>query len=327
MLTYKELQTSDGEMKNIEISYENKPCYDIVLSNDFNKLHDSLSKLDIDNRKICIITDSNIAPFHLEGVGEILKRISSKVFHFIIEPGEINKTLDTINNMYEFLIDAKFDRNDILIALGGGVVGDMTGFCAATYLRGIKFIQIPTTLLSQVDSSMGGKTGVDYKAFKNMIGAFHMPSLVYINVSTLSTLNKRDYLSGMGEVIKYGIIEDKDYFNFLVSNVEKIISKDPETLLVTIANACLVKKGIVERDPKEKNERVLLNFGHTAGHAIEKLSNFTILHGECVCLGMIIAANISKNKGLISDSEVDSIIKAISLFELPVKGGSPHSSK
>ena len=206
----------------------------------------------------------------------------------------------------------------MLLALGGGVTGDITGFAAATYLRGIDFVQIPTTLLSQVDSSIGGKTGVDFKAYKNMVGAFYMPKLVYMNLSTLNSLPEREYLEGMGEIIKHGLIRDTEYFYWLKENKDKIISRDYETVKKMIFVSCNIKRVVVENDPKEKGERAVLNFGHTIGHAVEKAKNFSLLHGECVAIGMAAATYISLKKGNIAEKEYNEINNVISDFKLPV---------
>ena len=185
----------------------------------------------------------------------------------------------------------------------------MTGFAAATYLRGISFIQLPTTLLSQVDSSIGGKTGVDFNQYKNMIGAFHQPSLVYMDLNTLKTLNDRELCAGMAEVIKHGLIKDSSYYSWIKDHHIRIMNRDYEVLEEMIYKSCQIKGDVVEHDPKEKGERALLNFGHTVGHSIEKLMNFEWLHGECVAIGSIVATAISMNKGFISKDEFDDIRK------------------
>jgi 3-dehydroquinate synthase len=204
------------------------------------------------------------------------------------------------------------------VALGGGVVGDLTGFVAATYLRGVRFLQVPTTLLSMVDSSIGGKTGVDYKAYKNMVGAFHQPKLVYMNLSVLNSLPDREYYSGMGEIIKHGLIKDAAYYSWLKENHTDISNKKYEILEEMIYRSCLVKKAVVEKDPKELGDRALLNFGHTIGHSVEKLKNFTLLHGECVCVGMAAAAFISMKRDKITLQAYEDIIETIKLFREPV---------
>ena len=230
----------------MKVNYEQKPCYDIVFSKDFNLLNDEIQQLNISNKRICIVTESNVGPLYANEVKDIFMSNSKEVIIFEFTAGEAHKNLDTISELYTVLIENKFDRNDMLVALGGGVVGDMTGYAAATYLRGIDFIQIPTSLLAQVDSSIGGKTGVDYKAYKNMIGAFYQPKLVYMNLSTLNSLPDREYYSGMGEIVKHGLIKDSDYFYWLKENYQKILDRDYDTLFTMIYNSCNVKRKVVE---------------------------------------------------------------------------------
>ena len=209
-------------------------------------------------------------------------------------------------------------RKDLLIALGGGVTGDITGFAAATYLRGIDFIQIPTSLIAQSDSSIGGKTGVDFDGFKNMVGAFYMPRLVYMNVSVLKTLDDRQFFSGFAEVMKHGLIKDGGFYEWLLENMYEICDRDTDTLLEMIERSCKIKKLVVEKDPAEKGERALLNFGHTIGHAIEKARNFTLTHGECVALGAVAAAFISWKHELLSKDEYYEIRDMFVPFNLPI---------
>ena len=269
----------------------------------FSKLAENVTKLEISGRKLAVITDSNVGPLYADKVAQCLKETGNNIFVYTFEAGEKNKNLNTVQDVYEFLIKNKFDRKDVLIALGGGVVGDLTGFTAATYLRGIRFIQMPTSLLSQVDSSIGGKTGVDFNGYKNMVGAFYQPILVYINIETLKTLPIRENLSGMGEIIKHGFIKDKGYLKWLNDNSEHILNLEYDALEYMICESCMIKRAVVEYDPKETlGERALLNFGHTLGHAIEKNSNFSLLHGECVALGMLAALEISYTKGYISEN-------------------------
>ena len=197
--------------KILDVNYEGEFAYHIYIEKTFDGLKGAVSELQISDRRALIVTDKNVAPLYLDKVKDILSECFCFVDEIILTPGEENKNTDSIAHIYEKAIQDDFDRNDFMVALGGGVVGDMTGFAAATYMRGIRFIQIPTTLLSQVDSSIGGKTGVDFRAYKNMVGAFHMPSLVYSAVSTLKSLDAIQYASGMGEVIKHSHIKDKDY--------------------------------------------------------------------------------------------------------------------
>ena len=306
-------------LKKIEIRHNSKKIYDIILDNSFGHLQNKLIEIGLSDRKVCIITDSNVAPLYLNEVAEICSTVTSKVSSFVFEAGETNKNLSVIEKIYEKLIKEKFDRKDFLIALGGGVTGDMTGYAAATYLRGISFIQLPTTLLSQVDSSIGGKTGVDFLQYKNMVGAFHQPMFVYMNLNTLNSLNHREMCAGMAEVIKHGLIKDKTYYEWIKEHASQILSKEYTTLETMIYKSCLIKGEVVERDPKEQGERALLNYGHTVGHAIEKLMDFRWLHGECVGLGSIISAAISYNKGWISEQDFEDIKQTILSFDLPLK--------
>jgi 3-dehydroquinate synthase len=301
--------------KSIAVSANGQLSYHIELTDSFTKLPDYLKNLGYHaEQKICIVTDSNVAPLYANEVKEILLSDFPNVFLHVFEAGEANKNLKTVEKLYEDLIVQHFDRNDFLIALGGGVVGDLTGFTAATYLRGIDFIQVPTTLLSQVDSSIGGKTGVDFLQYKNMVGAFYQPKLVYMNLSVLHTLPKKQIVSGMGELLKHGLIKDAAYFDWMKNNQPKIDALDMETMEELIYRSCNIKREVVERDPTEKGERALLNFGHTIGHAIEKLSDFSLYHGECVGLGIVAASYLSVKLGNITEQEFTEIIKTLHAY-------------
>lgn len=306
--------------QRLPINQNKKFCYDIVYKNDFTMLADELERLNwnLAEKKICIFTDSNVEALYAKQLQDLLKKHCVDVFCFSFPAGEENKNLDTIQNAYQFLIEHKFNRKDLLIALGGGVVGDMTGFCAATYLRGIDFIQIPTTLLAQVDSSIGGKTGVDFAKYKNMVGAFHMPKLVYINSSVLNELPGRQYFSGMAEVLKSALIKDGKFYEWLINHFYEICERDQEIIEEMIFRTNEIKKHIVEKDPFETGERALLNFGHTLGHAIEKYKNFELLHGECVALGCVCAAYISWKRDMIADDDYYEIRDMFVPFCLPI---------
>jgi 3-dehydroquinate synthase len=303
---------------SITVNYDNKPIYDIHIENDYTKLIEELGKLGTKNLKLCIVSDTNVSKFYLEELSILLKKHAKTVETFVFKSGEDSKNLDTVYSLYEHLIQAKFDRKDLLIALGGGVTGDLTGYAAATYLRGIGFIQLPTSLLAMVDSSIGGKTGVDFQSYKNMIGAFHQPESVYINLSTLTSLSNRQYYAGLGEIIKHGLIKDKDYYQWLKNHKNQIKSRDISVMQEMIYRSCLIKREVVEKDPKEFGERALLNFGHTIGHAVEKLTNFNLLHGECVAIGMVASCYISYKRGYLLKEELEDIIAFISSFDLPV---------
>ena len=302
----------------ITVHYNEKPIYDIAIEKDFSKLAMKVSELGISGRKLCIVTDSNVGELYADEVKNELEKTGNAVFVYTFRAGEASKNLNTVENVYEYLIINKFDRKDMIVALGGGVVGDLAGFTAATYLRGIDFIQVPTSLLAQVDSSIGGKTGVDFRAYKNMVGAFHQPRLVYMNLSVLGSLSERLFNSGFGEIIKHGFIRDKEYYTWLKENIQHIKSHDYDALENMIAISCNIKRRVVELDPTEKGNRALLNFGHTLGHAIEKLKNFELYHGECVVLGMVAALEISRTRQLISDAEYEDAINTFKAYNFPV---------
>ena len=303
--------------KDLPVTLDGKVIYHIKLTDSFQGLAEELKQLGYQaDQKICIISDSNVAKLYAETVKNILTKSFPQIFCYEFQAGEASKNTDTVNGVYEFLIQNHFDRHDLMIALGGGVVGDLTGFTAATYLRGIYFIQVPTSLLSQVDSSIGGKTGVDFMQYKNMVGAFYQPKLVYMNLNVLKTLPKDQLVSGFGEILKHGLIRNHDYFLWMNAYEKEILALDYNTLEEMVYQSCLIKRDVVERDPKEKGERALLNFGHTLGHAIEKLKDFTWLHGECVSVGCCLAAEISCIKGNISKEEVDDIKGVFEAFEM-----------
>ncbi len=304
--------------KEIQVINQGEAIYPILLTNSFDGLNDLLADLNTNNKKICIVSDTNVSKHYMDEVLPIIKDNAKYVYTFAFQAGEKNKNLDTVYLLYEKLINWKFDRKDILIALGGGVVGDLTGYVAATYLRGISFIQIPTSLLAMVDSSIGGKTGVDFSGYKNMIGAFYQPSAVYINTKTLESLSKEHFYNGMAEIIKHGLILDLDYYKWLQINEDNIHSFDSSIISQMIYKSCIIKKDVVENDPKEQGNRALLNFGHTIGHAIEKAMNFEMLHGECVSIGLVAACYISMNQGYLSKDEFVYIVKILHDFNLPV---------
>ena len=305
-------------MNILTVHSDDKPIYDIVFSESFDELNRALADFNLSNRRVCIVSESRVAGFYMEALKEVFRPVAREVIDFVFPEGEASKNLNTVQKLYEKLILAHFDRKDLLVALGGGVVGDLTGFAAATYLRGIDFIQVPTSLLAQVDSSIGGKTGVDFDAYKNMVGAFHMPKLVYMNLSALKTLSRRQFISGMGEIIKHGLIKDMDYYQWMKEHREDILKLDLKVLSKLIYRSCEIKRDVVESDPKEQGERALLNFGHTLGHAVEKLENFTMLHGECVSLGMVCGAYISCQRGLITGEMYEDIRDTLKGFGLPV---------
>ncbi len=305
--------------KRLTVHLDEKPIYDIVYSESFDGLAEELRALGCEQKKLCIVTDSNVDPLYLAEVRSLVSGCCREVTSFTFPAGEAHKNLDTVRGVYEHLILHKFDRKDYLIALGGGVVGDLCGFAAATYLRGVGFIQIPTTLLSQVDSSIGGKTGVDFDAYKNMVGAFHMPKLVYINVSALKTLPDEQFSNGMGEVIKHGLIRDRAYYEWILEHLVPIMERDPAVCRQLVYGSNLIKREVVEIDPTEQNERATLNFGHTLGHAVEKLMDLSLLHGHCVALGALAAMKLCQDRGLIGAEDVARYRSAMEACRMPMQ--------
>lgn len=269
------------------------------------------------SRQVCIVTNTTVAPLYLERVRESLD--NREVIVVELPDGEEYKTLDIVAQIYDTLLEHSFSRSCTLVALGGGVVGDMTGFAAATYQRGVNFIQIPTTLLAQVDSSVGGKTGVNRPLGKNMVGAFHQPQCVIIDVDTLSTLAEREVRAGLAEVIKYGLINNPQFHRWLGGNLAALLQRDPAALKHAIRVSCAEKAAIVAADETEGGVRAILNLGHTFGHAIETAMGYgEWLHGEAVATGMVMAADLSSRMGLLAAADAAEIKALIQSAGLPV---------
>lgn len=272
----------------------------------------------VKGQEVVVVTNTTIAPLYLELLESCLQQYTYSVC--IIDDGEQYKSMDTFNYIHTHLLEHNVSRYVTLIALGGGVVGDITGFVAATYQRGVSFIQIPTTLLSLVDSSVGGKTAVNHKLGKNMIGAFHQPVAVFSQISFLSTLPPRQYSAGMAEVIKYGLLGDKEFYVWLQDNMPALMQKEQAALAYAISRSCENKASIVARDEKESGLRALLNLGHTFGHAIEALESYKgMLHGEAVAVGMLMAADLSSRLAYIQEDEVIAIKQLIEAAQLPTR--------
>ncbi len=270
----------------------------------------------IKSRQVVVVTNETIAPLYLD---TILKNLLKFDVETVILPdGEQYKTLETVTHIFDKLLASKFSRNATLIALGGGVIGDMGGFAAACYQRGIAFLQIPTTLLAQVDSSVGGKTGVNHPLGKNMIGAFYQPQCVIADANVLDTLDDRQLSAGLAEVIKYGLIRDAEFFAWLENNIKALLARDKEALSFAIERSCLNKAQIVAEDETETGVRATLNLGHTFGHAIETGTGYgTYLHGEAVAIGTCLAADLSRRKGWLNDADVERIINLFNRCNLP----------
>ena len=302
----------------LNVSVNKKPAYDIVIERDFERLKEEFEKLGYAGKKFMIVTDDIVAPIYADKIKDLLKDTAAEIFVHAFKAGEKSKNMDTVIDILKDMTEKKLNRKDVVIALGGGVVGDVAGFVAAIYMRGVDVVQIPTSLLAQVDSSVGGKTGVDLDEYKNMVGAFKMPSLVYINISVLSTLDTRQYYAGMAEVLKYGLIMDSSFYEWLLGKIYEIHGKDADTLEEMVEHCCACKQRIVEKDPTEQGDRALLNFGHTLGHAIEKYKGFSLLHGECVALGSVAAAYISWKRDKLSMEEYYEIRDMFVPFNLPI---------
>lgn len=300
---------------NINLAERSYPIY---ITTDYKNIGKCIKSSRITG-KMVLITDSNVDKHQSEECLNELKASGYEVYKYVIQAGETSKNLDTIREIYKYLIDLKLDRNSTLIALGGGVVGDITGFAAATFLRGINFIQVPTSLLAQADSSVGGKVGVDFEGCKNIIGAFYQPKMVYMNVNSLRTLPERELISGLAEVIKHGIIRDAEFFDFIDYNTKKILNCDEEVMQYLAKVNCSIKGWVVEQDEKESDLRAILNFGHTIGHSIESVSNFELLHGECVSLGMVGALKMAQYLEMLDEELVNKITGVLDGVGLPVK--------
>jgi 3-dehydroquinate synthase len=292
--------------------------YPIYITKDYRDFGKCLSSARI-NGKIVVVTDTNVDKCQANEFISLLEGNGIEVFKYVIQSGEKNKTLETVRDIYKYLLSLKLDRNATLIALGGGVTGDITGFAAATFLRGINFVQVPTTLLAQADSSVGGKVGVDFEGSKNIIGAFYQPKFVYINVNTLRSLPVRELRSGLAEVIKHGVIWDEEFFEYIDYNINKIFSFDEDVLQYIAKKNCSIKGSVVEQDEKESDLRAILNFGHTIGHAIESVSDFNLTHGECVSLGMAGAFKMAHKLELVNEENVLRVIGTLKRAGLPVR--------
>ncbi|MBB3047777.1 3-dehydroquinate synthase [Litorivivens lipolytica] len=271
----------------------------------------------IKGKQACVVTNETIAPLYLEAV---LARLQGWQVSVVVLPdGESHKNLETLNTIFDQLLEDNHTRKTTLIALGGGVVGDMTGFAAACYQRGVPFIQLPTTLLSMVDSSVGGKTGVNHALGKNMIGAFYQPECVIIDTETLTTLPPREFSAGLAEVLKYGLIADVPFYDWLEANWDGLLARDPELLAEAILCSCENKARVVAEDEREGGRRAILNLGHTFGHAIETATGYgSWLHGEAVATGMLIAAKLSSDLGWIADAEVERLASLLQRADLPL---------
>ncbi len=270
--------------------------------------------------KVGVVTDRHLSRHYLKIVTRALARAGFEVTPIILPPGERTKTLRTIGTVMDALVKARFERKSTLVALGGGVIGDLTGFAAAIYQRGIPFVQVPTSLVAQVDSSVGGKTGVDHPKGKNLIGAFNQPRAVLIDPTTLRTLPTREWLAGLAEVIKYGVIADETFFAYLEKNIDRIINLDQEAAAAIVKRSCEIKAQVVSEDERESDRRRILNFGHTIGHALESLGGYRgLIHGEAVAIGMVQEASLANHLKLCSPETVDRLESLVRSAGLPTR--------
>ncbi|WP_334108188.1 3-dehydroquinate synthase [Methylobacillus sp.] len=270
-------------------------------------------------KQVAIVTNTTVAPLYLEKLAQPLRDAGVKVISIVLPDGEAYKNAATLNLIYDALLENRCERSTTVIALGGGVIGDLAGYAAATYLRGVPFIQVPTTLLSQVDSSVGGKTGINHPLGKNMIGAFYQPQLVLADIDTLSTLPERELSAGLAEVIKYGLIRDEPFFKWQEVNMQKLLALDTAAMSYAIYRSCENKAEVVAADEREAGERALLNLGHTFGHAIENAMGYGVwLHGEAVAAGTMMAADLSRRLGWLNAADISRISAIFEEARLPV---------
>lgn len=304
-------------MKTLHVALAER-SYPIYIGQDLLS-QPALIRQHIKHKEVLIVTNDTIAPLYLEKVQKLLDAYHCETV--VLPDGEKFKNLEVLNQVFDKLLDSRFSRQVTMIALGGGVIGDMTGFAAACYQRGVPFIQVPTTLLSQVDSSVGGKTAVNHALGKNMIGAFYQPQCVIADTKTLNTLEDRQLASGIAEVIKYGLINDRAFFEWLEANMTALKNRDPDVLAYAIERSCQDKADIVAKDETEQGVRALLNLGHTFGHAIETGVGYgNWLHGEAIATGMLMAADLSARMGWMSQDDVNRIRNIFITAGLPVTG-------
>ena len=311
------MQQLDTKLNTVTVGLGERSYPIMIGRNVLERIGAYLSIHPIGNR-YCIVSDDNVASLYGQDLLESLKKKGIGVEQITFPQGEANKNLQTVADLASQLAGLRFDRGDALIALGGGVAGDIAGFLASMYMRGIPFVQVPTTLLAQVDSSVGGKTGVDLPEGKNLVGAFYQPRAVFIDPDVLATLPREELLGGLAEVIKYGVIWDREFFDFLETEREKILSLQDEALLPMLARCCEIKAQVVEEDEREGGLRRILNFGHTIGHAVEAASNFRLIHGLAISIGMRAAADLAVRGGYFQPGEAERIRLLLKDYGLPV---------
>ena len=326
MTTDRPPERAPGEQVNTLKVELGDRSYPIVIGQGLLRQPDLVQR-HIPARDVLIVSNTIVAPLHMESLATALG--PRRFVEAILPDGEAHKTLTTVARILDVLVANRFGRDCMVVALGGGVVGDMAGFAAATYQRGVAYVQVPTTLLAQVDSSVGGKTGVNHPGGKNLIGAFHQPVAVLADTSALATLPERELRAGLAEVIKYGLICDASFFEWIEAHIDALLAADPTALAHVIQRSCEIKAQIVGRDEREQGDRALLNFGHTFGHAVEAATHYTQwLHGEAVGAGLLMAAAMSRESGLLEAAAVERLHRLLERVGLPVKisGVSPETA-
>ncbi len=304
-------------MRTVHVELGEK-SYPVFLSDNWRELYEKASGY-LTSDKALIITDQHIYSLYCQEVEGLLQSLGVNTHTAVVPSGEASKSFKEAEKLYTKALKAGLDRKSLIIALGGGVIGDLAGFVASTYMRGVPFIQVPTSLLAQVDSSIGGKVAINHPQAKNIIGSFYQPECVLMNIRTLATLPDREMSTGMAELIKHGIIRDDNLLKWLEENMNKMMERDIQSLTEGIARSCEIKAEVVSQDEKEQGLRAILNFGHTIGHAIESISGYGVLsHGEAVSIGMVAEAYIAKLRGLIEADYVDRMKKILISAGLPV---------
>lgn len=307
-------------MKTVEVSLGDR-TYPIYIGNGILAARPELLCKHIPGKKVLVVTNETIAPLYLQQTIRALTADGRLTVETVVLPdGEEHKTMEVLSQIFDKALESRLDRGTTFIALGGGVIGDMTGFAAACYQRGVHFVQVPTTVMAQVDSSVGGKTGVNHPLGKNMIGAFYQPRVVFVDTDTLTTLPDRELASGISEIVKYGLIRDAPLFEWLEANMHRLLARDAEAIAYSVERSCINKAEVVAADERETNDvRATLNLGHTFGHAIETGTGYgTLLHGEAVSIGMVMAADLSYRMGWIDRSILDRTRALLQAARLPV---------
>lgn len=306
-------------MKKVKVTTDgkNEISYEILIGNKiYDQLINTINKLKL-HKNILIIIDGNVEKLHKDFIKKRFSNYKNKIKYYILKPGESSKSYKGLNKIYSYLIENEFGRDSLVISIGGGVAGDLSGYVAATYMRGIQLVHIPTTLLAAVDSSVGGKTGINFEKKKNLIGSFYQPKLVLIDTYFLSSLPKNEITSGLGEIIKYAFLAENTFYDFVNNSINKIYNLDNKILEEIIYCSVLIKASVVREDEKETWLRKILNFGHTFGHAIESELNFKIKHGEAVTAGIICALYLSNKIGIISKEDLEEFLSLPLKIKLP----------